>query len=96
MKGVRTVWMSALVLASMGCGEPEERFAAGMADAVCDRMRVCDKGQYLDTYFGHGDCRASQEADLLGLIAEREAQGCAFDEEEALDAESDVRDMDCE
>ena len=33
---------------------------------------------------------------LLALIDERAAQGCDFDEEEALDAESDVRDMDCE
>ena len=96
MRSISAILMSSMVFALWGCGEPEEQFAAGMADAICDRMRVCDKGQYLDTYFGHGDCRSSQEADLLALIDERDAQGCAFDEEEALDAESDVRDMDCE
>ena len=96
MRVVSATLMGAFALASWGCGEPEERFASGMADAICDRMRVCDKGQYMDAYFGHGDCRASQESDLLALIDERAAQGCAFDEEEALDAESDVRDMNCE
>ena len=96
MKRVFAASTSAFLFTLLGCGEPQERFAAGMADAICDRMRVCDKGRYLDSYFGHGDCRSSQEADLLALIDERAAQGCDFDEEEALDAESDVRDMDCE
>jgi len=90
-----------LFLGFTGCGlwgptDEEVQFTEDMARALCERIRVCDHGQFSSDYFGMQDCRRSQEAELLERLKERAVAGCSLDTEEAADTVSDVKDMDCE
>ena len=84
------------VLIGCGAATEEEQFAKDMAGAMCERIKVCDRGQFLSDYYGMQDCQMSQEAELLERLDERAMSGCSLDSEEASDTVSDVRDMDCE
>lgn len=90
----------ALIGASLfGCipDEIEERdFARLGAKAMCDRERECDRGSWLNRYYGQADCRAEWERDLQALVDLYDDLDCDYDKKEAARAYEDLVTMDCE
>ena len=92
---------SGLLLVLMaGCASPgeikEKDFALMSADLYCQRLKECDRGNYMANYYGMADCRSFFEAELENLVDVADDLDCDYDDKGAARAWEDLAEMDCE
>lgn len=81
------------------CGGPDRvsrsDFAEFAADAFCERLRECARGDFERAFFGRKDCLEHFERDFRAMDDAYRDDDCDYDDEGAGKAMKNLRTMSC-
>lgn len=83
------------LLALIGCTIAEEDFPDAYADAVCDRLYECDRGDYENRYDDAEECKNEWAYGVELWMDAEDLLGGEYAEEAARDCISGIREADC-
>ena len=84
-----------LTLIASGCAIEEADFPDVYADAICDRLAECDKGDYENRYDSDEDCEEQWADGADFWMDAADLLGGEYDSEDARDCIRAIRGADC-